>query len=453
MTQPIKPDDLFYLLVEKPHAGLQISIVFFCTRPAGAPRSFVRDLVAQWRQQRGCTPPFNYRYRPLPIPAWEELPDAEVDLDYHLRHSALPEPGGERELGELISRLHAQRLDLTRPLWECHVIEGLENDRFALYVKLHHSQFDGVAGLRLFDRAFSKEPDAPQQPPFWALPQKTGAKPATRRPDLLAKLRAQLGSLQPVGAVMAGMLREGRSGGHSDLALPFGAPKTPINGRIRAARRFAKQRYELARIKRIAKQGKATVNDVFLTITAGALRRYLQEHHHLPEQTLTAGLPVSVRPAGEAELGNAITLMLAKLYTDTADPRERLAAVGRSTRAAKEQLEKLPKAAIENYTLALVGPYLVQLAFNLGGLTRPIYNLVLSNVPGPDQPWYVNGARIDELYPLTTLAHGQALMIAVGSYAGQFLVGFTGCRDSLPHMQKLAVYMGEALDELEAAVA
>lgn len=194
-----------------------------------------------------------------------------------------------------------------------------------------------------------------------------------------------------------------------------------------------------------------SINDVFMALCSGALRRYLGELGQLPAESLTVGMPVSVRPAGDESVGNAITFILAQLHTEIADPRERLRACHASAQAAKQPLLVLPKAAINHYTMMLMTPQMLQMSLGLGGYTRPMYNLIISNVPGPSEVLYLNGARLEQLYPISLLFNGQALNISVVSYAGRFNLGFTGCRDSLPSMQKIAVYTGEALEALERA--
>jgi len=235
-------------------------------------------------------------------------------------------------------------------------------------------------------------------------------------------------------------------------AAPFVAPKSILNRKIGGQRRFATQYYELERIKNIARLAEVTVNDVFLELCAGSLRRYLDEIQALPNQPLTAGVPVSVRPADDADSGNAISFIIANLNTHLSDPLKRLKAIQESTNIAKDKLQALPKAGINNYTMVFMAPYILSLLTGLGGRTRPMFNITISNVPGPREHLYFNGARLEQMYPISLLSHGQALNITVVSYAGQFNVGFTGCRDTLPRMQRLATYMAEALEDLEAAV-
>jgi WS/DGAT/MGAT family acyltransferase len=463
----MKPNDAVWLYIEGPDTPVHVAGLMICRLPKGAPPDFVGDLVSRWRERKTFKPPFNYRWRPNPFPAWEELGDDEIDLEYHLRHSALPAPGGERELGVLVSRLHSHRLHRAYPLWEVHLIEGLQNKRFALYMKLHHSQVDGVGGIRMLERMLADSPKDVDHDPPWAIgvggarpAESDGAAPARDGgggpAGLLSRLAGgvmdQVRAVPGVAGVASDLVVEAINHEHPETAVPFEAPMTVLNKRIHGPRRFATQHYELDRVKAVAKKAGATINDVFVAICAGALRRYLKELGELPEQSLIAALPVSVRPAGDAAVGNAITFIHTKLYTDIADPEDRLAAIHESAQDAKQRLQQLPRTGMDNYTLLVMGPYLAQLALGLGGYTRPMHNLVISNVPGPSTPFYLGGARVSELYPVSLLFNGQALNISVVSFGGYFNLGFTGARDTLPSMQRLAVYTGEELEELEATL-
>jgi WS/DGAT/MGAT family acyltransferase len=399
------------------------------------------------------------------VPLWTEVDS--IDLEHHVRHSALPAPGGERELGQLIARLHSQPLDLTRPPWEVELIEGLEGGRFALYTKVHHALMDGIGGVKLLVRAMSSDRKASRKiAPFWTIkperkPRKrdVDAPPATvaqMAAQLIETVRGQADSMPNIARAFGAMISAVRNK-EDVLALPFDTPLSILNGRIRGPRRFATQRFDLDRLKAVARQSGATLNDVVLALCGAALRRFLSELGELPDKSLTAGIPVSVRPKDEeeagADAGNAITFIISTLGTDMADPLERLAAIRASTRRAKEHVQGLPRKSMLQYTLLLMAPYMASLLTGVGGRTRPMFNITISNVPGPETPLYFRGAQMEASYPVSLVSHGQALNITCQSYAGHLHFGFTGCRDSLPHMQRLAPYTGEALEELEAALA
>ncbi|TXH02896.1 MAG: wax ester/triacylglycerol synthase family O-acyltransferase [Nevskiaceae bacterium] len=455
----LNPLDASWLAVESHDTPMHVANLQIFSLPPNVPDTFLRDLVARLKSERGFAPPWNLKLRSPTLgrllPMWTT--DDDLDLDYHVRHSALPAPGGERELGVLVSRLHSHQLDLKRPLWECHIIEGLENKRFALYTKMHHSLIDGVSGVRLLQRVLSTDPNDTEMPAPWTVqPARTprvereASTPSTESAlqTLMNSLRAQAGTTGQMLKALTRVARGSRGDEHG-LTGPFSGPASVLNRRVTGQRRFATQQYDLGKLKALAKASDCSLNDIVLYLSATALRRFMEEANTLPNKSLTAGIPVNVRPKDDQGTGNAISFIIANLATDIADPLRRLQAIKDSTAEAKEHLQSLPREAITQYTVLLMAPYMLQLLSGLGGRVRPVFNVTISNVPGPEQPLYFNGARLEAMYPVSLIAHGGALNITCLSYAGTLNFGFTGCRDTLPHMQRLAVYTGEALQELE----
>jgi WS/DGAT/MGAT family acyltransferase len=264
-------------------------------------------------------------------------------------------------------------------------------------------------------------------------------------------LRVQLRSAPQLLAAFGKMLKRVGQGGDG-MALPFDAPLSALNGRVREKRRFATQQFPMARLRAVADAADCTLNDVVLALCGGSLRHFLLERDDLPKQSLTAGIPVSVRPKDDQGTGNAISFIVATLGTDIEDAAERLAAIRASVRHAKAHVQSLPRQAMMQYTILLMAPTIVTLLSGIGGRTRPMFNITISNVPGPDKPLYFRGAQMLAIYPASIVTHGQALNITCQSYAGTMDFGFTGCHTSVPSLQKLAVYLAEALAELEEAV-
>ncbi len=460
-TRNIPILDASWLYVESREAPMHVGSMAIFSAPPDAPPDFLQRTIAELRKATVFAPPFNYvlsspKLRTV-VPKWKITEN--VDLEYHLRHSALPAPGGERELGTLISRLHSNPLDFHRPLWECHIIEGLSGNRFAMYTKMHHSLIDGIGAVRLMNRIFATNlKDSMSLSAFWS----TGVKPKSKKgpPPPLAEqakqwwsmAKASTQTMPDVAKALFTLGKEAVKGDNPALAHPFAGPKSILNGKVSGARRVATQHYELKRIKTLAEKAGVSINDVLLAICAGSLRRYLTERNALPQESLIAGLPVSVRPADDDSGGNAISFISSYLHTDIADPLERLKAIRESTQAGKAHLQTMPKASLNNYTMMLMSPMMFQLMTGLGGVGRPIFNLVISNVPGPDKELYFWGAKLEQFYPISLIPHGQALNITVITYAGQFNLAFTGDYNALPHLQRMSVYTGEALDELEALV-
>jgi len=376
-----------------------------------------------------------------------------------VRRSALPAPGDERELGILVSRLHSIPIDFHRPPWEVHFIEGLEGGRFAMYFKIHHALVDGYTSMKLLARSLAHDPDDRDTPMFFARPPRARsitaeveADPAPTLERVLEAVRGQLSATREAGRAILNVMRAQRAGNRT-LVGPMGAPKTLINRRISRNRRFATQQYPIDRLRALARAGGGTINDVALAVCGGALRRYLHERGGLPTEPLTAMLPVNVRPKDDPGGGNAVGAILCSLATDVDEPAARLAAVMASTRRAKEQLAGLSRSAIMQYSAALMAPLVMQQVPTAASWMRPAFNVVVSNVPGPEQPLYFRGCRLDALYPVSIPYHGQGLNITINGYAGTINVGFTGCRDAVPSLQKLAVYSGEEVAALERELA
>lgn len=426
--------------------------------PTGAGPGYLRELYEQSIDVDEVAPVFRQRpYRSLLTGGqWAWRDDSSLDLEHHVRHSALPEPGRVRELLALTSRLHGTLLDRKRPLWEAYLIEGLEGHRFAVYTKLHHAMMDGVSGLRLLQRSLSTDPDERETPMPWVARAPRG--PRRKSPSLLSQALSLPGAALQLTSdavtLTPTLMRLAEQGlREQETVLPGQAPHTMLNERITGSRRFAAESWSLARIRAVASAYDATVNDVVLAMCSGALRQYLLEHDALPASSLVAMTPVSLRKDdGDDASGNAVGTILCNLGTDLADPQARLLAVRASMRRGKATLAGLSQPQATALGAMVMAPLLFA-SLGLHRLTPPPYNLVISNVPGPKEPLYWNGARLQGIYPLSIPTHGQALNITVTSYDGQLQFGLTGCRRTVPHLQRLLVGLDESLGALEQSSA
>ena len=427
------------------------------TRPPDAPPGMLRELIDEIYSTTDLDPPWNLKLKhprvlKHPFPAWVE--DDRLDIEYHARRSALPSPGGERELGVLVSRLHGLPIDFSRPPWEMHLIEGLHGGRFALYTKMHHSLIDGFTANKMLARSFSTDPTE-RTPLLFHQPRPPKA---PRTEPTVTGLRAAWETLRTqieAAGEVAGTLRDilrGLTSGDPQLAEPLSAPHSILNGRIGRSRRFATQQYSLATVRDLAHAAGGTLNDMVLAMCAGALRHFLLELNALPDRPLVAMLPVSLRPKDDPGGGNAVGALLVTLATDLADPKARLEAIIGATSRAKARLQKLSRPAMLQLSALTMAPSGLQSITGTLGRVAPQFNVCISNVPGPRQQLYFRGAALEAVYPLSVPIHGQALNITCQSYAGRLNFGFTGCRESVPSLQKLAVYTGEALEELERAI-
>lgn len=448
----LSPTDSAFMWLETRSQPMHVAGLNIYTPPKGSSHDYVSALLADWGKHLSAQAPFNQRpVMKMGLWYWDE--DKDFELDYHLRHLALPQPGRIRELLAMVSRLHGNLMDRNRPLWECYVIEGLPGGRFAIYTKIHHALIDGVTGARMMVESLSPTPQG-YKPPLWAC--EFDKHPTSRRNTRPRSLLQQITDLAKAGREIL----PGIGGGlwdmvHAQLeetaqAMPFQAPPTPFNVEIAGARRFASQSYSLARFKRIGAASGATVNDVTLAVCAGALRKYLELQKALPRKPLVAMVPVSLH--GETdEGGNQVSLLLAHLGTHIKDPLKRLQSIVKSTAEAKKRLSSMPrlqKLAHGATSISGMGPAMVTGAAR----KHPLFNVVISNVPGPRDTLYLDGSRLDEVYPLSIPTHYLALNITISGYGDNLGFGYIACRRSVPSLQRMLDFTDQSIEELEAAV-
>jgi diacylglycerol O-acyltransferase / wax synthase len=467
--------DAMFLHIESPEMPMHVGSLNVIDLPEGYQGDFYEDAKKYLGERMHLADVFTRKLALMPFdlsnPVWVE--DEDVDLDYHFRHITLPKPGSNRQLQQYVARLHSSLLDRSRPLWEFFIIDGLKSGQVALYTKAHHAGIDGQAGVAVAKAIFDLAPEGRVfKPPR-------------------AKVRRnqyQLGMAELAGAALSNtvqelvklfkltptMLRAARDvvipakdeHGKRNFSLPknirlFG-PRTLLNVAITNQRVFAGRTISLAETKMIAKTFGVSLNDVVMSTTAGALRRYLTDHNDLPKKSLIAGVPVSLRGADDASANNQVSMMTMTLATDVADPIERLRAINAASSVNKAMMSRV-KAAIPQDFPMLGAPWLVSGIASLFGRSRianiipPVVNVLISNVPGSPVPIYFAGARIVSYYPVSIPAHGVALNVTVQSYAGRLDYGLIACRRAVPDVTDLADYLLAehqtllALAEAEAA--
>jgi len=488
-----------FLALESPTTHLHImgTMVFDPSSvPGGIGFRRIRSLVDE---RVPLVPPFRMRMVEVPFglqhPTMVE--DPEFDLDYHVRRVSIPAPGGTAELTELVADLASRPLDRTRPLWEFHVVEGLADGRIGVITKVHHAIIDGVSGAEVLAAFFDLSPDPTPRALFGVDPSgrrrplgaptaavdPVGLDPAApgdgsngpdggtggwappALPGELDQIRAALGSLPAqvdvVARTIARTVRTARtlSVRNREVAgtlppAPFQAPQTSINGAISSHRRVAFADLPLADIRRVAAVLGGTTNDIVLAAAAGALRTFFQARGEEPDTSLIALVPVSVRSAAEqGALGNRVSAMLVSLATGVADPVARLGRIREGMRAAKDQSRSVGPdvyAAWAEAAFPAVATRLSRLVTNLRLFDHlaPLFNVVVSNVPGPDVPVYLAGARMDSLHPIGPIVEGVGVNITVFSYLGSVHVGIQACWDLVPDVDVLGGAMEDALAEL-----
>jgi diacylglycerol O-acyltransferase / wax synthase len=445
------PTDAVFLLGESREHPMHVGGLQLYEPPPDAGPGFVRDFYDKLVAQQEFQPTFLKRPATFlgGIGSLGWAYEKDLDIDYHVRRSALPSPGRVRDLLELTSLLHSGLLDRHRPLWEAHVIEGLKDGRFAVYTKLHHSLIDGVSALKLMQRAMSNDPHDLEVRAPWTLAKPTREKPAASSPwSSLLRTAGAVAALAPstVSLARAALFEQ-------QLTLPFGAPRTMLNVKIGGARRCAAQSWSVDRIKNVKKAAGVTLNDVVLAMCSGALRYYLLEQDALPDTPLHAMVPVSLRREDEADAGgNLVGAILCNLATDTEDPAKRLEIVSESMYKNKTVFSQLPR--LQALALSAMNTSALALAAVPGWVssTSPPFNLIISNVPGPREQLYYGGARLDGSYPMSAILDGQALNITLVSNDDSLDFGLVGCRRSVPHLQRLLTHLESSLKDLERAV-
>ena len=426
-------------------------------------------------------PPFRWRLAEVPFgldyPYW--IDDPEFDLDFHVRELALPHPGTEQKLTDQVVRIFSRPLDRARPLWELYLIHGLHGGRVAILTKIHHSVVDGMSGAEILGVLLDISPEGREAPPpsgngTAEMPGQLemlgrGIAGLPRYPlRLLESLPRALPNIEEVaiydaipGARELSRLARGvrqalRLGGDDvverEQVVP---PRTSFNGRVSAHRRLAIGRLPLDTVKEIKNRYDCTVNDVIVSICAGAVRRWLIAHDELPKERLVAQIPVSVRTAEQAgTFGNRIMLMSAPVFTNEADPVRRLLATHEAMGDMKDRHRAMPAELLQdatNFIPPAVFSRAARLTFAISSSARPNWNFVISNVPGPQFPLYCAGARLEEIYPVSVVTDGMGLNITVMSYLGQLHFGIVADREMMPDVASLIGWLEEELEALAAA--
>jgi diacylglycerol O-acyltransferase len=393
----------------------------------------------------------------LASPVW--IDDETFDVTYHVRRSALPRPGTDAQLDELVARVMSRPLDKARPLWEMYLVEGLSNGRFAVITKTHHAMVDGVGSVEIGQVILDLTPE-PRDVPVddWA------PRPA---PSDLALVTEAVGELARRPTAVVDLVRRsasdvrhtaGRLGGVMAAARTMArqAPSSPLNVAIGEQRRFARIDTELDDYKKVRKAHSGTVNDVVLAVVSGALRSWLLTRGEAVRASMVirAMVPVSVRRPGPGDEtgGNEIASYLVDLPVGESSPIVRLHRVSYAMRAHKESGQSVAAQALAGIA-GFAPPTLHALGARVAAdLSRRVFNLVVTNVPGPQFPLYAGGARLISAYPVVPLARGQALTIGVTSYDGHVFYGLWADRDAMPDLSVLEQCIGDALTELRETV-
>ncbi|MEO0615086.1 MAG: wax ester/triacylglycerol synthase family O-acyltransferase [Pseudomonadota bacterium] len=447
--------DYAFLAFETDNSPKHVGGIQVYELPAGASDDFVGELVARTKRTHP-QPPFDQRlHTPIGgLPRWQF--DDEYEADDYVFHECLGEPGTMAELLERVADVHARKVDRTGPLWEIHFFEGLDEGRFAIYFKVHHAYMDGISLSSMAMAALTETPEDPGEISFWGKPAAEGDDaPRDSRVTALAataakltKLALSMPALARVG-LMHGLRLAGLSG--HELPIPFTAPRTLFNAPVTRRRELCVATLSLERLRNVAEHAGVTINDVVLELVDSAMSRYLEDHDAAPAQPLVAQMPISLRRDGLTQ-GNQITIALLELGAEHDDPVRRLQHIHAHASSVKREFRSMPAEAAEAYTV------LLQTASQLAELTGldqhlpPLGNVLVSNLAGPEGPRFLAGARLQAVFPVSTIAPGLAINITCYSYNGGLHVGVVTGASEIPDLDDLVDHIASALPALEVSM-
>jgi len=450
--------DLGFFVAETEASPKHVAGLLIYKRPPKSTAAFAKNLYREYLTFTDVKPPFNrtIQFSLSAMPHWK---DAEhVDLGQHIFYHKLDKgQNGQQALYDFVSRLHTPMLDRTRPLWEVHVIDGLEDGRFALYQKMHHAYADGVTMARWTAENMAQSADDLELRPVWT--QTHGGHGPRRKKasqEMMQSLWKEVGGTTlrflGISRLAAMLFLESVKLTKNAIALPFvSSAKTPLTGQVTPGRQFTTAGVSMERVNKIRARTRSTVNHVALTCLDGALRRYLSDQGVELQRPITIQMPVNLRQEGEKTAGNKIGIIQVELSPPTDDPYVRLRNIGFSLRSVRTMIDSVAPEGIESYTI-LTG-LVAQIAelLKLSNTLPPMGNTLVSNVPGPKSHLYLKGARMEEMHPISTLPPSNLLNITLFSYAGDLFFGLIAT-DELPNLQRLGDYVQEAFTELEQSV-
>jgi diacylglycerol O-acyltransferase len=449
--------DNTFLITETAVQKHHITGLFILKKPKGATKQFVSDIVESLR----CSGPVAISLRSKlkhsnPSLNQEWVEDTRFDLDYHLRHYALPSPGDDQQLMRLANVIHSQGLDLERPLWEYHIIDGIRGGRFAILGKQHHASVDGAGSMSMLETFFSSSIKASAVVAPWAEKANRKSKPVVAQQQAIRSLektiRSSLDSareVQDLAALVGKQLGRMIKGEYHQGRFPFAAPRSLFNRQLGPARQSLMIDLPLDKMKAVGEAVGASINDVFLATTGAALQRYLQESGELPREPLVAMVPVSLKTR-EQKAGNQLAVVHCQLDMGTPAPLARLAEITRAMNREKAFYKSLSRRMTKTYTNVMSLPQMALMMSGTADKVRPSYNLTISNVRGPDKPRYLRGAELERFVPMSIVTEGNALNVTGISYAGKFQVCVLVCPSSVPDAEKIRDYMGKEFARLGA---
>jgi diacylglycerol O-acyltransferase len=453
--EKLSSQDAGFLRIESAHCPFHVAGLMILKLPADASRNYLRQLVRKCGRLNELWPLFNKKLQDpehLADAAW--IPADDYHAQRHVFHYGLPQPGRMQDLLDLVTRAHERPLDRSRPLWEVHVIEGLGAGKFALYCKVHHSLVDGVGAMKMMQALLSPSPtkkiDLGKIHPEFEKHDGHHSLFDTLG-DLTRGLLNQYKALPELSRLLTHMGSDALQGKKDVMRLPFTAPRTIFNTQLDSRRALVVCDLPLNGVRKIARQAGGSINDVLVAVCGGALRHYLSSRDALPKTSLVAGMPVSLKSAGD-EAGNKLSYIMSPFFTDEGDDLRRLQRVIRATRAAKAELGHLSTTAAQDYYALIMAPTILLTVTGNATRVRPATNAILSNVPGSREKLYLEGAELEYLYPLSIVTDGMGLNITVVSHAGKLCIAVISCPTGQPGIEGLGKLLKQSYRDLQAAL-
>lgn len=451
--------DATFLHLETPEMPMHVGSLNVLDLPKGYKGDFYEDAKQFMASRIHLADVFTRKLALMPFdmsnPVWVD--DEDIDLDYHVRHITLPKPGTNRQLQQYVARLHSSLIDRSRPMWEFYIIDGLKSGQAALYTKVHHAGIDGQAGVEVGKAIFDLEATGRVVKPPRSRPRAHNyqlgmAELATAALRNTAQQYIKLFKMAPaIARAIGGLAKPDEKAAEKAAAsapkkFNLFAPRTSLNVSITNQRTFAGRTISLAETKYIAKHFGVSLNDVVMATVAGALRHYLADNNELPAKPLVAGVPVSLREAGDDTANNQASMILVSLATDITDPIQRLKAINASSTSSKSTMNRFKAIVLDDFP-TFAAPWLVSGIASMVGrsgivnLLPPAANVAISNVAGAPFPMYFAGALVTCYYPVSIASHGTALNVTVQSYNGRMDYGLIACRRAVPDITEIGDYM------------
>ncbi|WP_330253530.1 wax ester/triacylglycerol synthase family O-acyltransferase [Nocardia sp. NBC_00565] len=453
--------DASFLYLETGTQHLHVCALLILDPAAGGAHYTFETFKTELGRRLPLIPQMRRRIHEVPFnldhPVWVEDPD--FDLDHHVRRIEMPSPFGRQELADLVGEIASVPMDRSRPLWQMHVVEGLEGDKIAVICKYHHASVDGITGTNMMMHLCDLEPGLTEPEPAQQWQPETQPNDWKLAAEAVVNLPNKLGlvAMVPKTLGMVAGFAQRRRNNQGGMALPLTAPRTPFNGAISPDRTVAFTETDLGAIKEIRTAFDVKINDVVLTIVAGVLRAYLDKHDELPDKSLIASVPVSVHDTCQHTAGiNKVSSLFSHLSTDIADPVQRLRQVAEANHDAKKEHSLVGADFLMDWS-KYAPPNAFQLAarvyssLKLAERHPVVHNLVVSNVPGPPMPLYFLGHQVEAMYPFGPVFHGAGLTVTVLSNNGDLDFGFIACRKLVPDLQAIADAVPGVVDELLTA--